>query len=248
MVYSKYMWSVKGYENQKLFLDNALVNNKLAHAYLFTGSDRETKKQLAIEFARMILGVSEEEKERINPDLIVIDQSKMKIEEMRDLISELSLKPFRYQKKVAIIQNFEDVTDEAASSILKTLEEPNNSSLIILLSRNQKSLLPTIVSRCQSIYFNIPKQKISNENTESLKSIFKFPIAQRILSIKGYAEKETEELQSLFEDWINAERESLLSGDAGKYLNLQVLLDSLVGLKQNLNKKLILERLFLSLK
>ncbi len=242
------MWSVKGYENQKLFLENALANNKLAHAYLFTGSDREKKKELAVEFARMILNVSEQDKDRLNPDLIIIDQSKMKIEEMRALISELSLKPFNYQKKVAIIQGFENVTDEAASSILKTLEEPNASSIIILLSRNQKSLMPTIVSRCQSIYFHSPTQKLVNANTESLKEVFKLPSAQRILSIKEYAEKESDELQSLFEDWISVEREELLRGQVQKYSNLQVLLDSLLGLKQNLNKKLILERLFLSLK
>lgn len=248
MLYFRHMWSVKGYENQKLFLENALANNKLAHAYLFTGSDREKKKELAVEFARMILNVPEKDRDRFNPDLIVIDQSKMKIEEMRALISELSLKPFNYQKKVAIIQGFENVTDEAASSILKTLEEPNASSVIILLSRNQKSLMPTIVSRCQSIYFHSPSQQLANVNTESFKEVFKLSLAQRILSIKEYAEKESDELQSLFEDWISVEREELLRGQVQKYSNLQVLLDSLLGLKQNLNKKLILERLFLSLK
>ncbi len=242
------MWSISGYKNQKLFLENALKNNKLAHAYLFTGFEKEKKRELAVDFARMILGVSEKEREQFNPDLIIIDQSKMKIEEMRSLISELSLKPFRYQKKVAIIQNFENVTDEASSSILKTLEEPNSSSIIILLSRNQKSLMPTIVSRCQNIYFHSSKQIVAGEVAKSFKEVLKEPLTGRFLSIKEYAEKETEELQALFEDWISTERDSFLSGEVQKYSNLQLLLDSLVGLKQNLNKKLILERLFLGLK
>jgi DNA polymerase III gamma/tau subunit len=235
------MWKTSGHQNQKIFLDNALAHKKFAHAYLFAGPDMEKKKNLAIEFAQKILGVTGEEK--INPDLIIVDQEKLKIEDIRNLISELSLKPYQYGHKVAVIENFENVTAEGANSILKTLEEPNSSTIIILLAKNKQQLLPTILSRCQILYFNRTPQ--AGENGE-LQKIAQQPQAQRILAIKEYAEMETADLSALLQDWLNNEHYQFLQNPK-KYINVQSLIESISGLKQNFNKKLILERLFLNL-
>ncbi len=240
--YNQDMPKASGYQNQKLFLENAADNGKLSHAYLFCGPDNGSKLEVAKEFAQKILGV--DNTDRINPDLIIIDEQKLKIEDIRNLISELSLKPFHYNYKVAIVSNFEKVTPEAANSILKTLEEPNPSTILILLASNKLSVLPTIASRCQTIYFN---QLQAGQTDVALQGIAKQTAAQKLVSIKEYADKETPELESLFMSWIEAEREKMLSGEVKKYANLQALLESLQGLKQNLNKKLILERLFLQL-
>ncbi len=237
------MWQAKGYQNQKLFLDSALKDKKYSHAYLFCGPDRECKKELAVEFAQKILGVGDITK--INPDLIIIDREKFKIEDIRNLISELSLKPFQYQYKVAIIEDFENVTDEAASSILKTLEEPNPSTIIILLARNKLSVLPTIASRCQNIYFS--QLNIKNNSDKFLTDLAVKTKAAKLATIKEFIEKETSELADIIEAWVEAEQQQLLAGNPQKYVNLQNLIESLQGLKQNLNKKLILEKLFLNL-
>jgi DNA polymerase-3 subunit delta' len=237
------MWSAKGYENQKLFLENALKNKKYAHAYLFCGPDNQSKMLLATEFARKILGV--ENAERPNPDLITISEEKLKIEDIRNLISDLSLKPFHYEYKVAIVDAFENVTEEAANSILKTLEEPNPSTILILLAKSKLSVLPTIASRCQAIYFN-QLQRISEEDN-FLDQLCRQSSAEKLLAVKTYAEKDTEELKKFFEAWIETEQRKMHDGATQKYSNIQTLIDSLQGLKQNLNKKLILEKLFLGL-
>lgn len=236
------MWSTSGYQNQKLFLENALKNKKYAHAYLFCGPDDKSKLDLAKEFAGKILNV---QNFNPNPDLITIGSEKLKIEDMRNLIAELSLKPFYYQHKVAIIESFENVNVEAANSILKTLEEPNPSTILILLAKNKLSVLPTISSRCQVIYFN---QLIEiADGAGFIDNLARQSETEKLLSIKEFAEKDAEELAVLFEDWMNDEHKKMLSGNHKKYYNLQNLIEALQGLKQNLNKKLILEKLFLRL-
>jgi len=86
---------------------------------------------------------------------------------MRELRKEISLKPFEGRWKVYIISEAEKMTAQAANSLLKTLEEPPPHSLIILVSSQEDSLLPTIISRCQRIKFDlIPKAMISQRLQE----------------------------------------------------------------------------------
>lgn len=272
------MWQTFGHTNQKLFLDNSLKNNKLAHAYLFCGPSQVGKRTLALEFANQILGSSEESK--INPDLIFVDGQTAKIEQMRELLANLSLAPYQYEKKVVIIDNFENIGPEAATSILKTLEEPNASSILILIAQNRQSILPTIVSRCQVIYFsrltatdlashiktNLPQQLINGKigkviSAEADKKYAKELTAQqeqfaeilltdrfeRLAQIKALSEKESTELADIFQNWLDIEQFEFLANQPGKFSNIRLLIESLQGLKQNLNKKLILQKLFLNL-
>ncbi len=94
----------------------------------------------------------------INRDFGDEDEDKesktIKIEAIRELQRRLSFKPYEGKKKLAIIDNAEDMTTEALNSFLKTLEEPPGETVIILITSNMHSLLPTVVSRCQVIKFN----------------------------------------------------------------------------------------------
>ncbi len=171
------MWKVIGHKNQKELLDKAIAKKQYAHAYLFCGPQGIGKKTLALEFAVGILtgdGLMAKDglkaknilkaetvsaaqscaSPEFNPDLIILDQEKIKIEDIRNLISALSLRPYFYNRKIAVIDNFESATPEAANSILKTLEEPNSSTVIILIAQSRKSVLPTIASRTQIINFS----------------------------------------------------------------------------------------------
>jgi DNA polymerase III subunit delta' len=148
------MWKTHGHQKQKDFLDAILLGKKYAHAYLFAGPSAVGKKTLALEFAANILGAELDfDKDFFHPDLIIWGDDKYKIEDVRTLISDLSLKPYQSEYKVAILDNFEQMTTEAANSILKTLEEPNPSTIIILVTSNRQKLLPTIVSRVQTLNF-----------------------------------------------------------------------------------------------
>lgn len=233
------------YKKQAIFLDSALAAGKLSHAYLFCGADMNELTLFADGFAKKILakGAAHEGNSKINPDLIKVSGDSLKIENMRNLISELYLKPYQSQYKVAVIGNFEAATAEAASSILKTLEEPSPSTVIILLAKNRQALLPTIVSRCQVLYFSGAMQKGSDSR---LSQIAAGTDAEKLLSVRDFSEIESAELQSLFEDWLLTERAAMIGGQPEKFVNVQALMNSISGLQNNLNKKMVLERLFLS--
>lgn len=75
------------------------------------------------------------------------------IDAMRELIRKLQMTPMVSQYKVAIIDDAQKLNDEAQSALLKTLEEPKEDTVIILIVPNEEVLLPTIVSRAQVVRF-----------------------------------------------------------------------------------------------
>lgn len=82
-----------------------------------------------------------------------IKNQEIKIGAIRQLQHQISLSPFSAKYKVVIIDSAEQMTQEAANCLLKTLEEPPQRSLLILISSNWQMLLPTVISRCQLIRF-----------------------------------------------------------------------------------------------
>jgi len=99
---------------------------------------------------------------KINPDLIVLDSEKgesIVVAQIRELQSRLSLFPYSKKRKVAIINRAEAMTEEAANSLLKTLEEPSLTTAIILITSLAGNILPTIKSRCQQVKFLIPSEE-----------------------------------------------------------------------------------------
>jgi len=80
------------------------------------------------------------------------------------LIKHINLKPFNSKYKVALIDNADLLTEDAANALLKTLEEPPGHSIIFLIAKNKDSLLETIVSRCRVIKFF----RLKDEDIESL--------------------------------------------------------------------------------
>jgi DNA polymerase-3 subunit delta' len=279
------MWTTFGHQNQKFFLENALKNRKFAHAYLFCGPNKIGKKTLALEFANKILGLNGNEK-AFNPDLLFLSSDQYKIEEIRNLISDLSLKPYQHEYKVAVLDDAENLNEESANALLKTFEEASPTTIIILVTQNRQQLLPTIVSRAQVLNFNrlsnedfaeapkeikelIADQRVSkiingkigkafqfatdrasleseiesNKNLEILKSKDQ---SQRLLAIKKYSEMESEDLAKIFENWLDYEHANFILFEPQKFKNIQSLVSSLSGLRQNFNKKMVLEKLFLS--
>jgi len=75
----------------------------------------------------------------------------LKIEAVRDLTSKLALKPFEAKYRIAILDDFHMARPQAQDALLKTLEEPAESSVLVVIARGLDSLLPTIVSRCQHL-------------------------------------------------------------------------------------------------
>jgi len=144
-------WQTFGHNAVKSILDKQIGAKRFPHAYLFAGPDGVGKKLLALEFSRKILGA---ENLNTHPDFSILDQAgEITMEPVLEFISRLSLKPFLAQKKIAIINNAQNLNLQSANALLKTLEEASESTVIILLA-NSSRLLPTIVSRCQVLNFH----------------------------------------------------------------------------------------------
>lgn len=150
------MWTVVGHNKNKKYFETIIKNGQLSHAYLFSGSEMIGKKM----FAQDLVNLLNNRKAENNPDLKLVSYT---IEDARNLKSFLSVKPYYGPYKVAIIDDAENLTAEASNALLKILEEPSASSIIILISSRPKSLLPTVLSRCQEIKF----QSLDNEELES---------------------------------------------------------------------------------
>lgn len=151
MLMETQFWQTFGHSNVKTILNKQISAGKFPHAYLFGGPDGLGKKTLALEFAQKVLGT---DKLSNHPDFIILDEEgEITMEPVLDFISKLSFKPFFAKKKIAIINNAQNLNLQSSNALLKTLEEPSASSIIILVA-NSARLLPTIVSRCQALNFS----------------------------------------------------------------------------------------------
>lgn len=113
---------------------------------LICGGSKESRLSKALEYAK-----DQSEKE----DIFIFDtENDRGVGPIRLLISKLGRKPFRSKVATAIIQEAQHLTTEAQNSLLKTLEEPAKTSRLILTSKSEFSLLPTISSRCQKVYLD----------------------------------------------------------------------------------------------
>jgi DNA polymerase III subunit delta' len=101
--------------------------------------------------------------ENAHPDVrnVAPDGQFIKIDQMRSLSREVFFRPFEGKRRVFVIDEAEKFRDESANSILKTLEEPPDTSVLILVTSRPNDLLPTIRSRCQMYRFApLPPQDI----------------------------------------------------------------------------------------
>jgi DNA polymerase-3 subunit delta' len=159
-----------GHERQKNILRRALTGGRLAHAYLFAGPEGVGKQLMALAVARVLFchagtGCGEcaacrKLAHRNHPDLHILepDGNSIKIEQIRAIQRDLSLRPVEAGCKVCLIEAAELMTTAAANALLKTLEEPRGDTLLILISSKPQRLLETIRSRCQLLQF--PRQPL----------------------------------------------------------------------------------------
>lgn len=180
--------NIIGNDNIKVLLDNLIKTNSLVHSYMFIGTDGIGKVLFANAFAKMILCQDEPKACNIcsscikfdsknHPDFMQIDSEdgkSIKINQIRLLQEKISEKPIISNNKVYIINNSELMTVEAQNCLLKTLEEPPEYAVIILVLSNENKLLSTIKSRCTKIVFqkltNGDLMKYANSNNLELNS------------------------------------------------------------------------------
>ncbi|MBI2676438.1 MAG: hypothetical protein HYX21_00580 [Candidatus Yanofskybacteria bacterium] len=145
-------WQTLGFQKNKEFFEKIVRNGELGHAYLFTGQEMIGKKRFALDLAGLVnsSGIDFEN----DPNLLILGgENGISIDQVRDLKKFLSFKPYSGSYKIAVINDCHLMSQEAANALLKVLEEPASHSLIILVTSNPNSLLPTIYSRCEEIKF-----------------------------------------------------------------------------------------------
>lgn len=141
--------------NPKERLARLIQSGKIPHALLFAGPKRAGKKAAALQFAVDLLQTRK--KPENHPDIhLYFPEGKAgmhPIESIRALTQDVSLAPYEGKWKIYIVHEAEKMLPTSSNALLKTLEEPASHTLIILISDHPDRLLPTVLSRCQTIDF-----------------------------------------------------------------------------------------------
>ncbi|MES2503332.1 MAG: hypothetical protein V4534_00465 [Myxococcota bacterium] len=219
---------------------NAIHKNRLGTALLFLGENEDLKEQTALQLGAGLLcenkaipyGCGEctsckHVLEKRSPRLRFLEpeneqKSEIKVDQIRDLISASGNPSW-------IIPKAHLLNKQASNALLKTLEEPRSGQFFILLAPDTRSLLPTLVSRCQRIFFGgSPANKL--EAPEIPTSLFgRIELIDRLIKDKA-------DLNSLFTAW---------SQDASAEFK-EALFKAQENLKRHANAQLTLEALLLS--
>lgn len=175
------MKTILGHEEEIKLLKKLHEQGTLGHAYIFYGPENIGKTTVAKGFANYLETGEFEITDKPLQDSKVFspEEELIGIDKMRELKNFLSRKPLIAPRKVAIIESGELLNDQAQNALLKSAEEPPASSLIILTIQNPESLIPTLMSRFQKIYFGEPSEKkvtkfFENENKKDFQSAFEF--------------------------------------------------------------------------
>lgn len=167
-------------ERQPVFfkiIDNAFKNNKLSHAYLLSGDDsNECIKFLCMkilcQFNEPCFKCDACHKVDINQhiDLIKLngELDSIKKKDIENIISKFTKSSLESKYKVYIIENIENSSLAAMNSLLKFLEEPEGDTIAIFSTKNKSMILPTIISRCQTIDLAPLNQKACSDKYTSL--------------------------------------------------------------------------------
>ena len=165
-----------GHQKQWQFLRASVKMGKISHAYLFSGQEKLGKKRVGLDFAELIFrqdlnrSTNPPGSARASlfnpphPDFIFLQPEKrvIQIDQIRELIWKISLKPIFGSFKIALIDQAHLMTKESQNCFLKTLEEPKGRAILILITSSPDFLLPTILSRCEIIKF-YPVKRIEIE-------------------------------------------------------------------------------------
>ena len=254
-----YFNNIIGQDFAKKYLTNSIKKNKINHAYMFEGIDGIGKKKLSQELAKILLDTENVES---TPDYINIhpDGNSIKISQIRKLQTDIIVKPHK-QYKIYIINQAESMTIEAQNALLKTLEEPPEYAIIILITSNKESLLDTIKSRCEIIKF-LPISIVDLNNYLITKGIDKNRAQLLSTFARGSIEKAIElsesadfaimrdEIQTYIEIMIDKDMIDILeiSASMEKYKNDSIkVLDMLINyfrdimlLKEKVDKSMII--------
>jgi DNA polymerase-3 subunit delta' len=169
-------WPVVGHDWAVDLIRRAVAAGRPPHALLITGPPNVGKGTLARSLAQALLCTDDHRPcgncracrlvaAGTHPDLRWVEpqSGSLKIDQVRELTRQLALTPMEGSWQIAVLDRFESATPGAANALLKTLEEPPPTVVLVLLAQQAEALLPTIVSRCQTVALRpIPRHVVEH--------------------------------------------------------------------------------------
>ena len=180
------MWSVVGHQKALRYLQRSLTEGRVSHAYLLSGPRQVGKMVLAMDLAKAVNCTGGDRPcqacdqctrvgRGLHADVQVVgvadgetDTGRTRvaigIDQVRDVQREASLMPYEGRQRVFIFDGAEHLSEEASNALLKTLEEPADRVLLLLLTVDSTMLPATVLSRCQVVELRpVPRPLIAKE-------------------------------------------------------------------------------------
>jgi len=208
------------------YLRRAHEQNRLAHAYLISGSRGSGKRLLAAELANLVNGTEAGDvfSSKAREIFVAEPESKSRrivIEQVRALEHSLQMRASPGRRKVAIIAEADRLQPQAANAFLKTLEEPPKDSLLLLLSALPEVLPDTIVSRCIAIPLAPSNNEVAIPQEAELVELLRSTAAEKTWGIE-HAYRLTQGVQHLLgaiREEIKAQNAEALKREEARYRN-----------------------------
>lgn len=167
-----------GQDHIKEHLKSSIVSGKISQAYLITGEVAQGKEFIARIFANALL--CENPTDGVNPcgechpciqaqgfnhpDIITVTHARpntISVDDIREqIVASVGIRPFQSKKKIYIMNEAEKMTVQAQNALLKTLEEPPEYVVILLLTTSKTNMLPTVLSRCVQLDMRPVEDKV----------------------------------------------------------------------------------------
>jgi DNA polymerase III delta prime subunit len=188
-------------------------------------------------------------KTKNHPDVMIIEpeivekkgktrEKEITISQVRDMLERIKFFPYELKQKFCLIKKAEKMNAEAANALLKSLEEPSESAIFILLARDAESILPTIVSRCAVLRF--PKTELpkwNEANREQFKKMFQEEVFEKFDYIEKVSKNKIE-IAGVLRDWEMVMAESLrkLIGSNEDWGKIKKVIELIEGARDSINR------------
>lgn len=224
------MTEIIGHQRRISYLNRLMKSGRLAHAYLFYGPEHVGKLTIAKEFGAALLCRAREQRignacgechdcrmaaQGSHSQIVLLDpdhpmiakkekRKEISIADIRELKRMFALSPSLGTWRLAIINEADKMSSEAANAFLKLLEEPGLQTVFILIAEDRENILPTILSRCQHLNFSCVSDKelrsmpqIKNMNAAEVEDVLCISAGRPglFISLAEDAKVRTEELE-----------------------------------------------------
>ena len=215
-----YSWQSKNWDK----LTSSHKNKRLGHGLLFHGAEGIGKKDFALDFAHWLMCEQPQDEKACgtckscklieagsNPDLLTLfpedDGKAIKVDQVRELIQKVSLTSHGAGYRVIIIEPADALNINASNSLLKTLEEPVERTVLILVSNKPSSLMATIRSRTQMVKFDLPSEEeslkwLGIQNVEKAQLVLNLSSGAPLAALNMAKDNGLEIRDKLFQNWL----------------------------------------------